>query len=226
MHTHETAGAAEKRLRFRIGINLSDVVIDGEDVLGDVVNIAARLESLAPIGGICMSRAVFDQAKGRFDAEMTALGPQAVKNMPGPVDVWRGEVEGAEATKPGRAGAERPSIAVLPFANLSPDQDQDQEFLTDGIVQDVITEPSRFRPVMMIACNSTFAYKGASRDVRRISAELGALCRGRVRSKGRQPASDHSQLIDATTGTHIRAPISGPAYGIGRWKTFLICRIR
>lgn len=143
MHTHETAGAAEKRLRFRIGINLSDVVIDGEDVLGDVVNIAARLESLAPIGGICMSRAVFDQAKGRIDAEMTALGPQAVKNMPGPVDVWRGEVEGAEAAKPGRAGAERPSIAVLPFANMPPDQDQ--EFLTDGIVQDVITEPSRFR---------------------------------------------------------------------------------
>ncbi|WP_432816945.1 adenylate/guanylate cyclase domain-containing protein [Sulfitobacter sp. JB4-11] len=204
MHAREAREIEASRLRFRIGINLGDVVIDGEDVLGDAVNIAARLESLAPVGGICISRAVFDQAKGRIDAEMTTLGPQAVKNMPEPVDVWRVEVEGAEAAKPVQGAAERPSIAVLPFANMS--ADQDQEFLADGIVEDVITELSRFRSLLVIARNSTFAYKGASQDVRRISKELGAryLVEGSVRRSGNRLRVT-AQLIEASSGTHVWA---------------------
>lgn len=204
MHAHESQVAETTRLKFRIGINLGDVVIDGEDVLGDAVNIAARLESLAPVGGICISRAVYDQSKGRVDADMTSLGPQAVKNMPEPVDVWRVEVEGAEAAKPAQVAAERPAIAVLPFANMS--TDQDQEFLADGIVEDVITELSRFRSLMVIARNSTFAYKGAAQDVRRIGRELGAryVVEGSVRRSGDRLRVT-AQLIEASSGTHVWA---------------------
>jgi len=203
-HAREATEDKTKRLRFRVGINLGDVVIDGDDVLGDAVNIAARLESLAPIGGICISRQVFDQAKGRVDAEMNALGPQAVKNMPEPVDVWRVEVEGAEAATPVRVAAERPSIAVLPFANMS--SDQDQEFLADGIVEDVITELSRFRSLMVIARNSTFAYKGAAQDVRRVGTELGAryVVEGSVR-RGGDRLRITAQLIEASSGAHVWA---------------------
>ena len=204
VHSNEAEVIEAMRFRFRIGINLGDVVIDGEDVLGDAVNIAARLESLAPVGGICISRAVFEQAKGRIEAEMTTLGPHAVKNMPEPVDVWRVEVEGAEAAKPAQVVAERPSIAVLPFANMS--ADQDQEFLADGIVEDVITELSRFRSLMVIARNSTFAYKGASVDVRRIGKELGAryVVEGSVRRSGNRLRVT-VQLIEASSGTHVWA---------------------
>lgn len=204
MHAHENTEVEESRLKFRIGINLGDVVIDGEDVLGDAVNIAARLESLAPVGGICISRAVFEQVKGRIDAEMTTLGLQAVKNMPEPVDVWRVEVEGAEASKPAQVAAERPSIAVLPFANMS--ADQDQEFLADGIVEDVTTELSRFRSLMVIARNSTFAYKGASQDVRRIGKELDAryVVEGSVR-RGGDRLRVTAQLIEASSGMHVWA---------------------
>lgn len=204
MHAHETTEVEASRLKFRIGINLGDVVIDGEDVLGDAVNIAARLESLAPVGGICISRAVFEQVKGRIDAEMTTLGPQAVENMPEPVDVWRVEVEGAEASKPAQVAAERPSIAVLPFANMS--ADQDQEFLADGIVEDVTTELSRFRSLMVIARNSTFAYKGASQDVRRIGKELGAryVVEGSVRRGGNRLRVT-AQFIEASSGMQVWA---------------------
>lgn len=169
MHTREASEVASQRLKFRVGINPGDVVIDGNDVLGDAVKIVARLESLAPVGGVCISRTVFDQTKGRIDAEMTSLGPQAVKNMPVPVLV---EVEGAEISTSTTLRANRPSIAVLPFANIS--SDQDQEFLADGIVEDAITELSWFSSLMVIARNSTFAYKGAPQDVRRIGKELGA----------------------------------------------------
>ncbi len=204
MHAQEAKNDEASRLRFRIGINLGDVVIDGEDVLGDAVNIAARLESLAPVGGICISRAVFEQANGRIAADMTSLGPQAVKNMPEPVDVWRVEVEGAEAAMPRQMAAERPSIAVLPFANMS--KDQDQEFLADGIVEDVITELSRFRSLMVIARNSTFVYKGASQDVRLIGKELGAryIVEGSVRRGGNRLRVT-AQLIEASSGTHVWA---------------------
>lgn len=204
MLVREVAELEDRRLCFRVGVNLGDVVIDGDDVLGDAVNVAARLESLAPVGGLCISRAVYDQARGRVDAEMTALGPQPVKNLPNPVEVWRVEIPGAKApaVKPRRS--QRPSIAVLPFNDLS--ADPDQEFLADGIVEDVITELSRFRSLMVIARNSTFAYKGAARDVRQIGDELGAryVVEGSVRRSGNRLRVT-AQLIEAATGSHLWA---------------------
>lgn len=204
MATREAAEAEDRRLRFRIGVHLGDVVIDGADVLGDAVNVAARLETLAPAGGICVSRAVFEASRGRVDAEATALGPQPVKNLPEPVEAWRIEVAGAAAPRPPARPAERPSIAVLPFDNMS--SDPDQEFLADGIVEDVITELSRFRSLMVIARNSTFAYKGAAKDVRRIGEELGAryVVEGSVRRGGARLRVT-AQLIEAATGAHVWA---------------------
>ena len=138
-----------QRLRFRVGVNLGDIVIDGDDILGDGVNVAARLESLAAADGICISRAVHEQVKGKIDAPLTSIGPKYVKNLPEPVEVWRVEIDGAADPAPTVEKAERPTIAVLPFDNMS--VDADQEFLADGIVEDVITELSRFRSLFVIA---------------------------------------------------------------------------
>jgi len=202
----EEAGTTEdRRMQFRVGINLGDVVIDGEDILGDGVNIAARLESLAPPGGICISRAVYEQVKGKVDAGFTALGAQQVKNIPDPVEVWQVGVEGAAQapTKPSDS-AKRPSIVILPFDNMSSDPEQD--FLADGIVEDVTTELSRFRTLFVIARNSAFSYKGTSRDVREIAQELDVsyVVEGSVRRAGNRLRIT-AQLIEAATGAHIWA---------------------
>ena len=196
------AGSEEQRLRFRVGINLGDIVEDGDDILGDGVNVAARLESLAPPGGICVSRTVHDQLRGKIGRPMTSLGPQMVKNMPDPVDVWRVEIEGAAPVR--TRMAEPSAIAVLPFDNMS--ADPEQEFLADGIVEDVITELSRFRSLLVIARNSTFSYKGAAIDVRRIAKELGVryVVEGSVRRGGNRIRVT-AQLIDAETGAHVWA---------------------
>jgi len=198
-------GPEDMRLRFRVGVHLGDVVIDDEDLLGDGVNVAARLESLAPPGGICISRTVHDQIRGKVEAPLTALGPQMVKNIPDPVEVWRVELGGVVAPIASPAAkAERPSIAVLPFDNMS--RDPDQEFLADGIVEDVITELSRFRQLLVIARNSTFAYKGARKDVREIAKELGVryVVEGSVRRAGERIRVS-AQLIEAATGAHLWA---------------------
>lgn len=201
MAAHEI-GPEDQRLRFRVGINLGDIVVDGEDVLGDGVNIAARLESLALSGGICVSRSVHDQLRGKIDLPMTDLGPQMVKNIPEPIEVWRIEVVGAVLAK--TAKAEPASIAVLPFDNMS--SDPEQEFLADGIVEDVITELSRFRSLLVIARNSTFAYKGTATDIRQIAKELGVryVVEGSVR-RGGDRIRLTAQLIDAETGAHLWA---------------------
>ena len=199
------AGAPEdQRLRFRIGINLGDIVIDGDDILGDGVNVAARLESLAPPGGICISRAVYEQVRGKLDAALTPLGPQQVKNLPEPVEVWRVEVDGAAAEVRAVAKGVRPSIAVLPFENMS--RDADQDFLADGIVEDVITELSRFRDLTVIARNSSFSFRGQAADVRRIARELGVryVVEGSVRRAGDRLRVT-AQLIDADDGAHVWA---------------------
>jgi len=199
-------GPEEQRLRFRVGINLGDIVIDGDDILGDGVNVAARLETLAPAGGLCISRAVHDQVRGKLDAVLTPLGPQAVKNLPEPVEVWRVEVEGVKAAPTVKPGT-RPSIAVLPFDNMS--RDADQDFLADGIVEDVITELGRFRDLTVIARNSSFSFRGQAFDVRRIAQELGVryVVEGSVRRAGDRLRLT-AQLIDASDGAHVWA---------GRW---------
>ena len=204
MVARESAQSEDARIRFRIGVNLGDVIIDGEDILGDGVNIAAHLESLAPPGGVCISRAVHEQIRGKIDAPLTALGPQSVKNMPEPIDVWRVEVEGVRPPKSARKSAEPPSLVVLPFDNMS--SDPEQEFLADGIVEDVTTELSRFRTLTVIARNSAFTYKGTPKDVREIAKELGVryVVEGSVRRAGDRLRVT-AQLIEADTGAHLWA---------------------
>lgn len=196
-------GPEDQRLRFRVGINVGDVVEDGDDILGDGVNVAARLESLAPPGGICISRSVHDQLRGKVDAQLTELGQQMVKNIPEPVEVWRVEIDGVAAAK-NEETSERPSIAVLPFDNMS--SDPEQEFFADGIVEDVITELSRFRSLFVIARNSTFVYKGTATDIRQVARELGVryVVEGSVRRGGNRVRLT-AQLIEADTGSHVWA---------------------
>jgi TolB-like protein len=199
-HNEEQAN----RLQFRIGINLGDVITDGDDILGDGVNVAARLESLAPPGGICISRAIHEQLRGKTDAALTALGPQDVKNMPEPVEVWRVEIDGLKAAPTRQKPAVAPSIVILPFNNMS--SDPEQEFLADGIVEDVTTELSRFRTLTVIARNSAFSYRGTPKDVREIAKELDVkyVVEGSVRRAGDRLRVT-AQLIEAETGGHLWA---------------------
>ncbi len=202
--SREAPQGEDRRLRFRIGIHLGDVVIDGDDILGDCVNITARLETIAPAGGICISRAIYDQVHGKIEAGLTWLGPQSVKNIPEPIDVWQVEVDGTAPSPARRSSPGRASIAVLPFQNFSSTPDQD--FFVDGLVEDVITELGRFRWLFVIARNSTFAYKGAAKDVRNIARELGVryVVEGSVR-RSADRLRITVQLIDALSGAHIWA---------------------
>jgi adenylate cyclase len=204
MQKLETAEAADDRFQFRIGINSGEVVVDGEDVLGDCVNIAARLESLAPPGGICVGKTVFELVDGKINTKLTPLGPQRVKNIPHLIDARRVEIDGVATQASAMAERDRASIAVLPFDNMSSDPEQD--FLADGIVEDVITELSRFRDLFVMARNSSFAYKGNSKDVRQIAKELGVeyIVEGSVRRAGNRLRVT-AQLIEAGSGTHVWA---------------------
>src|SRR5262250_3203423 len=153
----------EKRIQFRIGINVGDIIIDGDDIYGDGVNVAARLEALADPGGITVSRVVHDQVQDKLGFEFDDLGEQSVKNIARPVGVHRVHLteqlprSNPPAGKTDRAASERPSIAVLPFANMS--GDPEQEYFADGISEDIITELSRFRSIFVMARNSSFTYR-------------------------------------------------------------------
>jgi adenylate cyclase len=203
MQRREADVPEDRRMRFRIGINTGDAIIDGDDVLGDVVNIAARLESLAPPGGICLSQSAREKIGDDFDAEFTSLGLQYVKNLPVPVDVWNVRVEGvlAEPDTPTKH-SERPSIAVLAFENLS--SSPDQEFLADGIAADVTTQLARFRSLFVIARNSAFSYKNTHRDVRQIAHELGVsyVVEGSIRNNGSRIRVAVT-LLHAKSGEHL-----------------------
>ncbi len=209
---HETDQPQERRIQFRIGINLGDVIIDGDDIYGDGVNIAARLEGLAQPGDICLSRAARDQIRDKLPFELEDLGEHEVKNVARPVRVFRiavgdgGPDAGAPATaaKPAPGSPDKPSIAVLPFNNMS--GDAEQEYFADGITEDIITALSKNRWLLVIARNSTFVYKGQSVDVRRVAEDLGAkfVLEGSVRKAGNRVRIT-AQLIDALTGNHIWA---------------------
>ncbi len=196
---------------LRIGINIGDVVIEAGDIFGDGVNVAARLEAAAPKGGILVSEAVHAQIRGKVAAPFSDAGELSLKNIAQPVRAWRwggGEEEAATPApaerKPLPGVNDLPSIAVLPFDNMS--RDPDQDFLADGIVEDVITELSRFRTLLVIARNSTFAYRGVQKDVREIAKELDVryVVEGSVRRAGDRLRLT-AQLIEAATGTHIWA---------------------
>ena len=197
---------ASGSLDFRMGINLGDIVDDGEDIHGEGVNVAARLEGLADPGGICISGDVYNQIRNRVDAIFEDMGRQEVKNVSAPVQAYavRFDISAAPSTTGAPAISDRPSIAVLPFDNMS--GDPDQEYFVDGITEDIITALSKNHWLSVIARNSTFAYKGKSPDVRRVADDLGAeyVVEGSVRKSG-NCLRITAQLIDATTGNHIWA---------------------
>jgi adenylate cyclase len=196
----------DRQIVFRVGINLGDVVIDGEDIQGDGVNVAARLEGLAEPGGICISGGVHDQIRDRLDLAFEDLGEQSVKNIDRPVRVWRWVADGpaSASTASQSASAARPSIAVLPFDNMS--GDPEQEYFSDGITEDIITALSRFHWFFVIARNSSFTFKGAAVDVKQVARELGVryVLEGSVR-KAANRVRVTGQLIDGATGNHIWA---------------------
>jgi len=201
--------SADKRIQFRIGINVGDIIIDGDDIYGDGVNVAARLESLADPGGIMVSRVVHDQVQDKLGFDFDDMGEQTVKNIARPVGVHRVHLteqlpRSANASRAELATSERPSIAVLPFVNMS--GDPEQEYFADGISEDIITGLSKLRWFFVIARNSSFAYKGKTIDVKRAARELGVryVLEGSVR-KGGNRVRITAQLIDAATGNHIWA---------------------
>jgi adenylate cyclase len=204
----------DARIKLRIGVNLGDIIGEGSDIYGDGVNLAARLEGLASPGGICISGTVFDQVNGKIPLAFADLGEQRVKNFDHPVRVYRIVLgEGTDGSDAGDASSggpaalelpDKPSIAVLPFSNMSGDPEQD--YFADGITEDIITALSRVRWLFVIARNSTFSYKGTSPDVRQVSRDLGVLyvLEGSVR-KGGNRIRITAQLIEATTGRHVWA---------------------
>ena len=189
-----------RRMHYRIGINLGDVIHDEARVYGDGVNIAARLETIAEPGGICISAAAYDQVRTKLPLKATDLGPQSLKNIAQLVQVYRVDA-GQAVTQATLVLPDKPSIAVMPFTNLSGDQRED--YFSDGITEEIITELSRFSDLFVIARNSSFQYKGKSPDIRRVGRELGVryILEGSIRRAGDRVRIT-GQLIDATTGTH------------------------
>jgi TolB-like protein len=213
MPERNTGIAADSRIELRIGINLGDVIVEGDDLYGDGVNIAARIEALADAGGVFVSNTVHDHVRDRLPFVFEDLGEQQVKNIARPVRVYR---VGLRASGPHAAGTaavqpapalplpDKPSIAVLPFANMS--GDPEQEYFADGMVEEIITALSRIRWLFVIARNSSFTYKGQAVDVKQVGRELGVryVLEGSVRkAAGRVRIT--AQLIDALTGTHLWA---------------------
>ncbi len=213
MSDRNTDVPTDRRIEFRIGINVGDIISDGIDIFGDGVNVAARLEALAEPGGIMVSRVVYEQVRDKLDFGFEDLGEQTVKNIARPIGVHRvslidhaphAMLKSATTTKKELHGSERPSIAVLPFANIG--GDPEQEYFADGISEDIITGLSRLRWFFVIARNSSFAYRGKAVDVKRAAHELDVryVLEGSVR-KGGNRVRITAQLIDATTGNHIWA---------------------
>ena len=206
---HEADEPDDRQIRLRIGVNLGDVIIDGSDIYGDGVNVAARLESLADPGGICISGTAFDTIDGKLDYEFGDLGLQTVKNIAKPVRAYRLTQRGAEPVKPAVIPAalaipDKPSIAVLPFDNMS--RDPDQDYFADGVVEALTAELSRIRAFFVIARNSAFAYKGQAVNVRDIGRELGVayVLEGSVQRAGGRVRIT-VQLIETEGGAHIWA---------------------
>src|SRR5215467_8649125 len=193
-----------KRIELRIGIHIGDVIIEDGDIFGDGVNIAARLESSAGPGGICISDDVYRQVYGKLDASFQDAGEHELKNIARPVRIYQLQPPGHEMKAPALALPNKPSIAVLPFQNMSGDAEQD--YFCDGMVDDIITGLSRIKWLFVIARNTTFTYKGKSVDVKQIGRELGVryVLEGSVRKAGVRVRIS-GQLIDATTGAHVWA---------------------
>ena len=215
--------APNRQVHYRIGVNLGDVVIDEDEIIGEGVKIASRLEEIAEPGGICVSATVCEQVRGKLNIELRDLGERQVKNLPAPIRVYSIVGTGAEAVEDVASARERaaikheqelievdfsipetPSIAVLPFTNMSADPDQD--YFSDGITEDIITALSKINDLMVVARNSTFIYKNRAVDVKQVSEEQGVryVLEGSVRKAGNRVRIT-AQLIDADTGLHLWA---------------------
>jgi len=212
--SEQNAGVQQDiRIEFRIGIHVGDIITEDSDIFGDCVNIAARLEGIARPGAICISDDAWRQIRGKIDLASDDLGPQTLKNIAEPMRVWQvGPGDGSPAAQPGPPGdpapalalPDKPSIAVLPFQNMS--GDPEQEYFADGMVEDIITALSRFKFLFVIARNSSFTYKGRAVDIKQVGRELGVryVLEGSVRkAAGRVRIT--GQLIEATNGSHLWA---------------------
>jgi TolB-like protein/class 3 adenylate cyclase len=203
-----------KRIEFRIGIHVGDIIIEDHDIFGDGVNIAARLEGIAEPGGVGMSDDAYRQVRGKVEVACDDMGQQSLKNIADPMRAWRVRLTGQtpSAAISGSAVSEpwalplpdKPSIAVLPFQNMS--ADPEQEYFADGVVEDIITALSRFKSLFVVARNSSFTYKGKAVDIKQVGRELGVryVLEGSVRKAGSR-VRINGQLIDATTGVHLWA---------------------
>jgi adenylate cyclase len=194
----------DKRIEFRIGIHVGDVMIEDGDIFGDGVNIAARLEGIAQPGGICISDDAYRQVRGKLDANFQDAGEQELKNIARPVRVYQLQPSGGASEAPRLALLDKPSIAVLPFQNMS--GDPGQEDFADGMVEDIITSLSKVHRLFVIARNSTFTYKNRPVDIRQVARELGVryLLEGSVRRAGDR-LRVAAELIEAVSGTHVWA---------------------
>ncbi len=211
---HNSDTTQQRRIEFRIGIHVGDIIIDDNDIFGDGVNIAARLEGIAEPGGVCISDDTQRQIRGKVDIAFDDMGPQTLKNIAEPMRAWRlrtdpvpaatGQTKPAAEAAPALALPEKPSIAVLPFQNMS--GDAEQEYFADGMAEDIITALSRFKSLFVIARNSSFTYKGKAVDIKQVGRELGVryVLEGSVRKAGNRVRIT-GQLIEATTGRHLWA---------------------
>jgi adenylate cyclase len=212
MREHNADVPAERQIVYRIGINIGDIIVDGDDIYGDGVNIAARLEGLSEPGGICVSRNVFSQVKNKIEVGFEDLGAQQVKNIEEPVQVYKvttGPCERLKGDLAIVAGATtcagtKPAIAILPFDNMS--GDAEQEYFADGITEDLITELARFQNLVVIARNSTFTYKGKPIRVKDVARDLGVhyVVEGSVRKSGNRVRVT-VQLIESKSEKHVWA---------------------
>jgi TolB-like protein/class 3 adenylate cyclase len=204
----------DKRIELRIGIHVGDIIIEENDIFGDGVNIAVRLEGIAEPGGVCISDDTYRQIRGKVDIAFEDMGPQTLKNIAEPMRAWRlrinASVSAAASIKPpvepiqALALPDKPSLAVLPFQNMS--GDPEQEYFADGIVEEIITALSRFKALFVIARNSSFTYKGRAVDVKQVGRELGVryVLEGSVR-KAANRVRISGQLVDTATGIHLWA---------------------
>ena len=207
VRVHDAGSSEADPIQFRVGINVGDIIIDGDDILGDGVNIAARIEGVAAPGGISLSDDAWRQVQGKMAANFIDSGEHSLKNIARPVRVYRIELGEEGATQPAAPASAlpvKPSIAVLPFQNMSGEAEQD--YFCDGLVEDIITTLSKLAELRVIARNSTFVYKGRSVDVRDAAKQLGVryVLEGSVRKSGNRIRIT-AQLIDAKDGAHLWA---------------------
>ena len=209
LREHDAGRSEANPIQFRIGINVGDIIVEGEDILGDGVNVAARIEGIAEPGGISISEDAWRQVQGKVAANFVDAGEQILKNIARPVRVYRLDLAqksttASDASRPMPAQSDKPSIAVLAFNNMS--GDPEQEYFSDGICEDIITDLSKLSELHVIARNSSFTYKGKPVDVKQVGRDLGVryVLEGSVRKAGNRVRVT-GQLIDAASGAHIWA---------------------